>query len=436
MRRNLTPIERFDNRLKTSHSGIGMFAIFCLVSIQCLVFLGCRRPVEFPKGEINGNSMAPTFRGEHYQVECGHCRYAFRCDIDQANERDSLICPNCAASISIKSARVAAADLVLIKPPQNIQRWDVVTFKLRGEEQTNVKRVVGLPGETVEFVDGNLVVANAVLRKHLSLQKILRIPVYDSRFPDPSMERWSSKNAAWNRTEEGGFVYQPPPESNSNNAEAVLNYIPKRCYVLGKKMSESPGIEDNFGFNQSVSRDLNRMDEVMLGIQLVAGRTMVFDIEYVYGDSSYRVNVDLAHRKIELAKVASTGESAQHSVSLPGRSGEVKNILLSTFDQQLIVAINEEELLRFELPKRSGKVAKQPIRIVGKRTPLQFESLQLWRDNYYLGPDGLEGAHSQLTASSTEYILLGDNAPISIDSRLFEPPGIPKSQITGLVEKQ
>jgi len=59
---------------------------------------------------------------------------------------------------------------------------------------------------------------------------------------------------------------------------------------------------------------------------------------------------------------------------------------------------------------------------------------RIWRDIYYLDPDGLSRpwqAPSPLTQD--EYALLGDNQPVSVDSRHWTPAGVRKQEILGIV---
>lgn len=55
------------------------------------------------------------------------------------------------------------------------KRFDVVVFKLKGKEHGyyNIKRIVGLPGETVEIVDGRVHINGAALLEEFEMEKMV-----------------------------------------------------------------------------------------------------------------------------------------------------------------------------------------------------------------------------------------------------------------------
>ena len=59
------------------------------------------------------------------------------------------------------------------KPPQ---RGDLVVFKTPADNRTDyIKRLIGMPGDTIQFVDGELLINNnKILRKKIENKKIIR----------------------------------------------------------------------------------------------------------------------------------------------------------------------------------------------------------------------------------------------------------------------
>ena len=63
------------------------------------------------------------------------------------------------------------------------KRWEVAVFHFPGEpSQAYVKRVVGLPGESIRIKGGDIFVDGKIVRKSLAEIRAMRILVHDSRF--------------------------------------------------------------------------------------------------------------------------------------------------------------------------------------------------------------------------------------------------------------
>ncbi len=133
---------------------------------------------------IPTGSMAPTLMGRHKDVVCPKCDYPFQ--VSASDEVDSTTgrrkkgvdviactCPMCRYTIELdggnpqgKSYRSYKGDRILVaKFPYQFrdpERWDVAVFKYPGGAKTNfIKRIVGLPNETVAVSHGDLFVKPA-----------------------------------------------------------------------------------------------------------------------------------------------------------------------------------------------------------------------------------------------------------------------------------
>src|SRR5262249_32121716 len=118
-------------------------------------------------------SMAPTLLGWHRELVCPNCQYPFDVGIDEEGRAGSPVCPNCGeANFDPVPALECGGDRVLVqkflyefRPPK---RWEVAVFHYPGDpSQAYVKRVVGLPGESVRISDGDVYADGRILRKTL-----------------------------------------------------------------------------------------------------------------------------------------------------------------------------------------------------------------------------------------------------------------------------
>src|SRR3972149_6672523 len=108
---------------------------------------------------VAGSSMAPTLSGPHRVYRCDACHDAFSIELDQASPEMVAICPRCGKLSAETVSGDLQGDRLLVDRTafafRAPRRWEVVVF--RSPEDAGklcVKRVVGLPGETVAL-DGS-----------------------------------------------------------------------------------------------------------------------------------------------------------------------------------------------------------------------------------------------------------------------------------------
>ena len=123
---------------------------------------------------IPTGSMAPTLMGKHKDLDCPICHYRYQVSASDHQNSDvatriyHATCPMCrfTADLTLNNPQNQSyptydGDRILVaKFPYefaNPQRWDVVVFKYPDDATMNyIKRLVGLPGETISIHDGDL----------------------------------------------------------------------------------------------------------------------------------------------------------------------------------------------------------------------------------------------------------------------------------------
>ncbi|MDA0285239.1 MAG: signal peptidase I [Planctomycetota bacterium] len=178
---------------------------------------------------IPTGSMAPTLYGRHKESDCKQCGFHILIgasdEIDDEsgfyspNKRiETAICPNCRFENDVRDAPVFKGDRILVnKFPYEFsdpQRWDVPVFKYPEKPTTNyIKRLVGLPNETLVIKRGNVYRVEedrtrTVLRKTPSKQKDIQIPVFDNNFRETALHEkgWPKRWAAVERAASASSV--------------------------------------------------------------------------------------------------------------------------------------------------------------------------------------------------------------------------------------
>src|SRR5271166_4524660 len=188
---------------------------------------------------IPTGSMAPTLMGRHKELSCPQCGFVYSVNASQEVEGPSLprqvfsgICVNCryqarglTEAPSFKGDRILVMmfpyDLPFLPGSSPPERWDVVVFRYPEEPEVSyIKRLVGLPGETIRITHGDIYVkppggdAYALTRKPLKHQSAMQINVYDDRHQsrtlaaDPQWRRWRSQADGWQTLERSVSRYQ------------------------------------------------------------------------------------------------------------------------------------------------------------------------------------------------------------------------------------
>lgn len=173
---------------------------------------------------IPSGSMAETLFGAHGERVCPACgtRFAFSPASSTSPTGEGfilpseIVCPNCHLRITPHTTDTVplAGDRVLVEKWSfatglaTPQRWEVIVFRDAHDPQQHfIKRVVGLPGESIEIIDGDLYIDGRIARKPPEVQRELWMPVFDqSQMPEPKSPvagrvRWQADNdPAWSGT--------------------------------------------------------------------------------------------------------------------------------------------------------------------------------------------------------------------------------------------
>ena len=123
------------------------------------------------------------------------------------------------------------------------------------------------------------------------------------------------------------------------------------------------------------------------------------------------------------------------SVPLPRslKSGS-HQIIVSVFDGQLVVGIDEQPLGE-PIPLPESQAAppaawvERVARLGAQGTEIQVRHLRLYRDVYYTPKNDAGG--KKFVLRDDEYFALGDNSPVSVDSRCWDSPGVPERSLIG-----
>jgi signal peptidase I len=194
---------------------------------------------------IPTGSMAPRLMGEHWQLVCPACGYDYAYGVPHPAPGASginhavrqtptgAICPNCGDLFpsTLRRDYPRSGDRVLVMKYlyrfTEPEPWDVVVFRNPQNNRENyIKRLIGLPGETIEIVHGDIFVRSnspdapprwRVRRKPISAQEAMWQVVFDNDYR-PNMKllrklgapppRWEALDEAWDLSALDGRIFE------------------------------------------------------------------------------------------------------------------------------------------------------------------------------------------------------------------------------------
>ena len=486
---------------------------------------------------ISTGSMAPHLLGYHKRIQCPDCDYEFTFGtaFDQAVPTSQLArCPNCGENrIDVSKIPRNDGDQLLVFKYAYLNRdplrWEIVVFlNPNNPTQAYVKRVTGLPGETIEVLDGDVLINGRLSRKPISIQRATRIAVFDHDHPakgDDWLPRWLA-DGQWSRSGRS-FVLGHGAESVSEETSAVrlpgrsgvlaaAETVPERpfvstpvketddwnwCHYLHwprhvdrnavvnnsvDPVDVNPApISDRYGYNRvSGSRGESTVHDLMWNGKVQLGKTGQFSV-VVHNRDRWGVCVlDVDRARLD-AWVLPDGQldrpfddptfKPHASIPLLGEwmTPEV-DLEVSCFDYQLCVAINGHSLIEqpFEtagvIPQQKppGTLSSESDTVAGYRpgdaaatgvieqtasfrheadessTPSRVHfggrngtflvrNLTIYRDVHYTSAQGSHAVGKPYPLGDDEFFFLGDNSPVSLDSRGWRDPVVPRHLIVG-----
>jgi signal peptidase I len=441
---------------------------------------------------IPTGSMAPRLMGEHWDLQCPSCGYEYSFGFIGGLTNDTRVlrgrafpphgeprCPNCGYPYpgSEHPGFLNGGDRVLVlKYLYNFrepQPFDVVVFKNPQNNRENyIKRMIGLPGETIEIVHGDVFYRNSagepwqIRRKPPRAQEAMWQVIFNNDYqPDPERvlrypvapPKWTSQSKQWNLQAEDGRKFTFKGDSP---AEAVFQadrnvFLPHYGYNI-------PQLE-NAAINQTIDicSDMKlsmvftpKSDDAGMAIQLSSF------------ERSFRATVSADGTAVLSGQSKAGGPWVEWSrTKLPALPpGQGVEIALTHADFRVTLWVDSKPVLQSTdeqypadyaaLKDRLTQATVAPIptpqaRIVGLRGEYELLHVQLMRDVYYTNPglarliEGPLGEYARRLNISMdqagwgtmnnpitlrrfandpdldEFFVLGDNSPQSLDGRAW-----------------
>jgi len=403
---------------------------------------------------IPTGSMADTLKGAHFRLRCPQCGYEYDYGFipekygfprDYIPRQPLRIypsrCPSCGYYQPTGGTMpISNGDRILVlkciyqffEP----KRWDVIVFKNPLDPKVNyIKRLVGLPGETVEIIDGDVYINGRIARKPPGVQNEMWMPVYDNDYQPARPTEGSFNGHPWRQPFENlpGSKWKIHPDDPTS---FVLDGDGETISTMVYNTSVGNDFRATYAYDDVRQyRYLPLCSDLMVRFYARAGepRGRIGISLSKYG-IVYKGWVDLDGR-LTIARSAGGRETILQTRTItPPQLNKPRLVSFANVDHLLILRF-EEEKLTFDLgrgPDDAGprKTSIEPqVRIFGAGS-LTLSHVAVFRDIHYTSAKyansteaGRATEGNPLTLGTDEFFVLGDNSPNSEDGRWWTSPG-------------
>jgi signal peptidase I len=395
--------------------------------------------------QIPTGSMAETLKGAHWHLRCLRCGKPY----DFGGDSDILVRPACPGCGTVQPAAavgvLANGDRIFVNKCiyqfSDPKRWDVVVFKNPPNPQENyIKRLIGLPDETVEIRDGDVYINGQIARKPRKVQDELWMCVYHHDYPPaeaghfegeedgeeesdaferrPAFENEGS--GRWDLSSEGPSVLLLDEEDPS---EQRLVFVPQRPDTFRTTYAYNDRYSN---MNKPICNDLMvrfwaepQTEAGMAGALLEKNGVRYIGRFDFFGQLVLERETEDGQRT-ELRKLSFQPDLPRGGIWFEFALADYR-LVIRCGDYRLSYDLSPED--RGGRPQ--GRDRRNPeVKILGGGK-VRLRHVGLYRDIYYMSNDSLRARPGKpFKLNPDEFFVCGDNSPNSFDSRQWASDGI------------
>lgn len=363
-----------------------------------------------PPHRVSGSSMAPSLLGPHYELDCRRCGFLHRFD-GCVPPPTFTVCGNCGYSRNdAATARKQPGERLRIEPIpfDQIARFDRIILEDPRNNQLIVKRIAFLPGEHPIIRGGDLYDADRRVPRGRPPQT--QLLVFDQAFDVPEHSRFrveGARSTDW-KIEPGKLCFLASRSEDS----AWLGYQHLAC--LGPPLADdviSPP-HDSYAYNPRVARNLHAIRD--LWIEMEVGRFLGrrLNVSLRAANREWVITLDIENQEI----VWQTPEGVVKSAGPAHIQGAV--VRAGHLDGRMYIEVGSD-VVRCPIESNCEDLGAEPIALQIEGGPAELTDVKIYRDIHWLGPYPSDSDVWDFgrELGPSEVFVLGDNVPISEDSR-------------------
>ncbi|MGR3317379.1 MAG: signal peptidase I [Candidatus Anammoxibacter sp.] len=422
--------------------------------------------------DVNCPNCDWFFRADHNSntVVCPNCIYEF--DVSrycrQCNHkfhfdrpewlRKNAACPQCQTQLTKEDAsnrvrhggnRIAVNKFIYkFKDPK---RWDVIVFvypiydaicktcstkynnvrldngfvcsncgskRFSKNKKNYIKRLIGLPGEKLEIINGDIYANDKIQQKPDKAQEVLWMPVYNSAFPpkEEVVPTWITYDNHW----------------KANKTNLVLNMeenVDKTSFIrFGRKITDRTSYNDKNVETSEIGDIIVKFD-INVSTERNGGIHVVIEENGIAFNAYLAINSN-SEKGSYLTISDNVGDNETAKIVVAKNSdlfleqGKKYHVEFSNVDNvvKLSVDNNEAFTYSYDMDKTAKRILspKSGLKIGGTNTNAVIDNIEILRDIYYSSlPSGRYATRAPTQLGEKEYFALGDNSRNSNDSRVW-----------------
>ena len=431
------------------------------IGVTVLIFALLLRAFDVEAFVVPTGSMAPTLMGRHKDVQCPQCKYPYQVGASEemsesgeptGNRTIAGTCPLCRFTADLSPNNTLDRDypsyngdrLLVGKFSYHVrdpERWDIAVFRYPLNAPVNyIKRLVGLPNETLRIQYGDLWVkpdgADAFVVARKPPRKILAMmqPVYDNDYTVPALVqkglpmRWAPVEAdrqpgAWTTAQDlksfhtdgtapeevwlgyrhlvpsyedwahlVGAAPAPPERPKPQLISDMTAYDTHQVWPSGDSVGAPPALPRGLGpLPTPWLLGVNWVGDLVLECELdVAAPSGDILMDLVQGGRHFLCRLDVAQGTVELSIRGVQGFRATSSSGMRGpgkhsvRSANVDRQLLLWLDGRLVAfdgPTTYDAAVDTTVPGADDLI---PVRIGSRGAAVRASHLRIFRDIYYV----------------------------------------------------